>query len=288
MNAIVGLVVVVVCVVGGYAAMGGNLLVLWQPWELVIVVGGTIGAYVIANPRTVLADTGRALGSLFRGRPYSKADYLDLLAMVYTVLRTGRSKGFNELEKDFDAPADSGFFQRYPTVHRNRRALQFACDYLRLIQLGTRNPHELESLMDEEIETLSRELSKTPRALQAASDSLPALGIVAAIMGMVKAMGAINSSPEVLGHMVGGALVGTFSGILLAYCLVGPVASSIAAQREAEVSYFICIRSALLAYLHGYQPQICVEYARKVLTSDIRPSFFEVEDATRSPVREAA
>ena len=142
--------------------------------------------------------------------------------------------------------------------------------------------------MDEEIETLSRELAKAPRALQAAADSLPALGIVAAIMGMIKAMGAINSSPEILGHMVGGALVGTFSGILLAYCLVGPLATYVAAQREAEVNYFICIRSALMAYLHGYQPQICVEYARKVLASDIRPSFFEVEDATRSPVREAA
>src|SRR5690606_13044728 len=162
----------------------------------------------------------------------------------------------------------------------NEKALRFACDYLRLIQLGTRNPHELENLMDQEIDTLLYETLKTPKALQNMADALPALGIIAAIMGIVKAMGAINAEPEVLGSMIGGALVGTFSGILFSYCMVGPVAAAVKVRREAEINYFSCIKAGLIAHLCDYQPQISVEYARKVLTTDVRPTFEEVEKAT--------
>jgi chemotaxis protein MotA len=280
MRFMIGFVLVGLSVLGGFAAMGGSLHVLWQPFEGVIIVGSAAGAYVIANSRAVLKDTVATLRSLLRGQRNGRSEYLDLISLIYTVLRLAKSKGMMSLEKDIDNPRESPLFSQFPSVLRHDRSLRFLCDYLRLISLGLDKGHELEALMDEEIATLARELNQVPKALGGLAEGLPALGIVAAVLGVIKAMGSISEPPEVLGRMIGGALIGTFLGVLLSYGLVGPLANAARQRREAELNLFICIKAGLVAYLNGCPPQICAEYARKVLFADVQPSFDDVENAT--------
>lgn len=279
MNFAIGLLIVIGSVLGGFAAMGGNLVVLWQPFELLIVLGAGIGAYIIANPKSVLKDTLSAIMAMIKGRPYNKDDYLDLFTLLYMLFRAGRNN-INKLESDFDRPMESAFFKKFQKVYQNPKNVRFIADYMRLILLGSKNAHELESLIDEEIETIERDLNKVPNALAVMADSLPALGIIAAVLGVIKAMGAITEPPEVLGILIGGALVGTFLGVLLSYGLIGPLGESIRARREQELSYYIAIKASLIAFLNDYPPQICVEYGRKVIEAKVRPEFEEVEKAT--------
>lgn len=280
MRLMFGLIAVFASVLGGFAAMGGRLGVLWQPVEIVIIIGAGIGGFVIANSPTVLRETLRTVGAVARGRRTTKNDYLDVIALVYGVLRIAKSKGMSQIESDIDRPADSPLFNQYPNVMRHERCITFLCDYLRLAALGQDNAHDMESLMSEELDTLSRELNQVPKALQNFADALPALGIVAAVLGVINAMSAISEAPEVLGHMIGGALTGTFLGVLLSYGMVGPIASASRQRRESELNMYICIKAALCAYLRGSPPQVCVEFARKVLYTDIQPSLAEVEVAT--------
>lgn len=280
MKVIIGLVVAVACIAGGFSAMGGSLHVLFQPFEYVIIIGGALGAYIISNSSIVLKDTLKAAlpGSKKRR---GKADYLELLSLIFLIVRQAQSpNGLRSLEEDMDNPEESQLFKQFPRLTEDKKIVVFLCDYLRLISLGTKRPHELADLMDEEIETLKHELSETPRALQVIADAFPALGIIAAIMGIVKTMGHIDAEPAVLGMMIGGALVGTATGIFLCYCVFGPVAALLQRSRDAEANFYTCTRAALVAYLNKYPSQVCVEYARKVITSDVRPSFFEVESAT--------
>ncbi|HYH20740.1 MAG TPA: flagellar motor stator protein MotA [Azospirillum sp.] len=280
MRLLFGIVAVFLSVLGGFAAMGGRMGVLWQPVEIVIIIGAGIGGYVIANTPNVLRDTLGTVGAVARGRRTRKADYLDVIALLYALLRVAKSKGMSQIEADVDRPSDSPIFGQYPAIFRQERCLTFLCDYLRLIALGQDNPHDLEALMSEEIETISRELNQVPKALQNLADALPALGIVAAVLGVINAMSAISEPPEVLGHMIGGALTGTFLGVLLSYGLVGPIASAARHRRESELNLFICVKAGLGAYLRGSPPQVCAEFARKVLYADIQPSLAEVEVAT--------
>lgn len=280
MRLLIGLVAVFVSVLGGFVGMGGNIYVLWQPLEFVIIVGAGFGAYVIANTPTVLWESMRTLTGIVVGRRVRKGDYLDLISLLYAVLRAAKSKGMTSIENDIDHPEDSPIFSEYPAVFRYPRCLIFLCDYLRLIALGQDNPHDLEALMTEEIETISRELNQVPKALQTMADALPALGIVAAVLGVINAMSAIGGSPEILGHMIGGALTGTFLGVLLSYGLVGPIAGAARHRRDAELTLFVCIKAALGAYLRNSPPQVCAEFARKVLFTDTQPSLAEVEVAT--------
>lgn len=280
MRFLIGTVLVGLSVLGGFIAMGGHLHVLWQPFEALIIVGSAIGAYVIANSMSVLRDTVRTLRSLIGGRRQTRAEYLDLISLLYTILRVAKSKGMMSLEKDIDNPTESPIFTQFPSVLKHERSLRFLCDYLRLISLGLDKGHELEALMDEEIATLSRELNQVPKALGGMAEALPALGIVAAVLGVIKAMGAMSEPPEVLGRMIGGALIGTFLGVLLSYGLVGPIAGASRHRREAELNLFVCIKAGLIAYLNGSPPQICAEFARKVLYADVQPSFDDVEKAT--------
>jgi chemotaxis protein MotA len=280
MRLLFGLIAVFASVLGGFAAMGGRMAVLWQPVEIVIIIGAGVGGFVIANSPTVLRETLRTVGAVARGRRTTKNDYLDVIALVYGLLRVAKSKGMSQIEGDIDRPSDSPLFTQFPNVLRHERCITFLCDYLRLVALGQDNPHDMESLMAEELDTLSRELNQVPKALQNFADALPALGIVAAVLGVINAMGAISEAPEVLGHMIGGALTGTFLGVLLSYGMVGPIASAARQRRESELNMFICIKAALCAYLRGSPPQVCAEYARKVLYTDIQPSLAEVEVAT--------
>jgi chemotaxis protein MotA len=280
MRLLFGIVLVFASVLGGFFVMGGRMGVLWQPVEILIIVGAGIGGYVIANAPVVLKETAGTVLAVARGRRIRKRDYLELISLLYALLRQAKSKGLSQIENDIERPQESPLFAEYLRVHNHPRSVAFLCDYMRLFALGQDNPHDLEALMTEEIETIGRELNQVPKALQNLADALPALGIVAAVLGVINAMSAISESPEVLGHMIGGALTGTFLGVLLSYGLVGPIASAARHRREEELNLYVCIRAGLLAYLRECPPQICAEFARKVLYADIQPSLAEVEVAT--------
>lgn len=277
---IVGSLTVVLCVLGGYAALGGKLGVLWQPFEVVIIVGAAIGAFITSNPKIVLVRTFGAIGQMFRGSRYDKESYLELLTLLYQVFRIAKTKGMLALEQHIENPEDSQLFQQFPKFYADHHAVVFLCDYLRLVALGSDNPHELGDLMEEEIETHHHEQMQIANAIQTMADGMPALGIVAAVLGVIKTMGSITEPPEILGKLIGGALVGTFLGVWIAYGFVGPFASALRGIYDAEVKYLQCIRSGILAHLSGYAPAISVEFARKTLLTDTRPSFQEVEEAT--------
>jgi len=276
---IIGSVVVIISVVGGYVANGGHLGVLWQPFELVIILGAAVGGFVTANRKPVLSGAGKAIGGLLKAEKYDKAAYLELLSLLYAVFKLSKTKGALALEQHVEKPEDSTLFAQYPKFNGDHHAVVFLCDYLRLLTLGTDNHHEMENLMDDEIETHHEEQQAVVGAIQTIADGLPALGIVAAVLGVIHTMGSITEPPEVLGHLIGGALVGTFCGVLFAYGFVGPIASAVKARADADVRYFICIKSGILAYMQGYAPAVAVEFARKALNSDVRPSFYEVETA---------
>ena len=279
MFVIIGSIVVAASVLGGYVALGGKLAVLWQPFEAVIIVGAAIGAFIVGNPKSVIMKVGSAFGTALKGSPYKKDDYIELLSMQYQVFKLAKAKGMLALETHVENPEESDLFSQFPGFYANHHALTFICDYLRMFSLGTETPHEMEALMDEEIETHHHESHMVAAAVQSMADALPALGIVAAVLGVIKTMGSITEPPEVLGKLIGGALVGTFLGVFVAYGFVGPIATTLNAAYDAETKYFQCIKAGLLAYLNGYAPAICVEFARKALMSDVRPTFYEVEEA---------
>ena len=229
MLVLIGSVVVFACVLGSYVAMNGHLTVLWQPFEAVIIVGTAIGAFIIGNSKAVIRRTIKSLGHAFRGPKYTKDDYLELLSLQCQIFKTAKSKGMLALETHIENPEDSDLFNEFPTFSSDHHVVTSTCDYLRMISLGTENPHEVEALMDEELETHHHELSQAAAPVQSMADALPALGIVAAVLGVIHTMGSITESPEVLGKLIGGALVGTFLRVFVAYGFVGPLASTIKA-----------------------------------------------------------
>jgi chemotaxis protein MotA len=248
----------------------------------VIIVGAAVGGFVIANPKPVIARSAKIVGELLKGPKYTKENYLDVLSLLYTLFKLARTKGMLALESHVEKPDESHLFQQFPSVTANHHAMTFLCDYLRLLTLGTDNAFEMEALMDEEIETHHSEGRQVAEAWQTVADSLPALGIVAAVLGVIHTMGLITEPPAVLGHSIGGALVGTFLGVLLSYGFVGPIARSLGGIYDAETKYFQCIKAGLLAYVQGYAPAVAVEFARKALTSNVRPTFYEVEEAVQA------
>jgi len=276
---LVGAVVVLACVLGGYVAMGGHIAVLMQPFEFVIIAGAALGAFIIGNPKWIIGRAVKSLGQALKGSPYKKEHYIELLSLLYQILKLAKAKGMLVLEPHVENPDGSELFANFPLFHGNHHAVTFLCDYLRMISLGTENAYELEALMDEEIETHHHENSQVAAAIQTMADGMPALGIVAAVLGVIKTMGAITEPPEVLGKLIGGALVGTFLGVFLSYGFIGPMATTLKATYDAETKYLQCIRAALLAYVQGYAPAVAVEFARKALLTDVRPTFYEVEEA---------
>jgi len=276
---LIGAVVVFAAVFGGYAASGGHLLVLWQPFEGIIIVGAAIGAFIIGNPKSVLSRTSKAMGHALKGSRYNKESYLELLSMMYQVFKLAKSKGMLALEQHVENPDESSLFTQFPAFHGDHHVVTFLCDYLRMISLGTENPHEIEALIDEEIETHHSELNQVSSAVQTMADGMPALGIVAAVLGVIKTMGSITEPPEVLGHLIGGALVGTFLGVFLSYGFIGPLANTLKITYDAETKYYQCMKAGLLAYLGGHAPAVAIEFARKALLTEVRPTFYEVEEA---------
>jgi chemotaxis protein MotA len=280
MRLIIGIVTVFATVLGGYMAMGGHLEVLWQPFEAVIILGAAAGAFIIGNTGPILKQTAGVFGTLMRGPRYNKAAYVELLGLQFTIFKLVQSKGVLALEQHIENPHESTLFQRFPTFAKNHHAVEFMCDYLRMVTLGTRVPHEMEALMDEELETHHQENERVIGAVQSLADGTPALGIVAAVLGVIKTMGSISEPPEVLGHMIGGALVGTFLGVFVAYGFFGPFAQGLRNIYEAEAKYFLSMKVGMLAHISGYAPSIAIEFARKSLMSDVRPTFAEIDEAT--------
>lgn len=282
MNFIIGIVTVFACTFGGYLAQGGHIHVLAEaaPLELVIMMGTVAGGFIIANPTVVIKRTLRGFKLLVQKPKYSKASYIELLCMMYSVFKLIKTKGLLTLEQHVENPETSTVFGAFPGFQHNHHAIDFFCDYLRLITLGSDKPYELEALMDEEIEVHHSEDQTIVGAVQTVADSLPAIGIVAAVLGVIHTMGSITEPPEVLGRLIGGALVGTFMGVWLAYGFIGPMSNSLGAILNAEGKYLQCLKVGLLAHLQGFAPSISIEYARKTLLSDVRPTFVEVEEAT--------
>lgn len=281
MLVIVGLVVVFGCVAGGYVAAGGHLDILWQPFEFVIILGGGIGAFLVTNnSKAILSGTGKAMGRLVKGPSYKKDDYLELLTMQYQVFRLAKTKGMLALEPHIENPHESSLFSEFPKFHHDHHAVDFICDYLRLMSLGANKPHEIEAIMDLELETHHAEEHAIGGAIAGLGDALPALGIVAAVLGVIHTMGSISEPPEVLGHLIAAALVGTFFGIFMAYGVVSPLAGAFNVVAAEDSKYFECIKSGLLSHMAGNPPTVSVEYARKCLLSHTRPTFAEVEEAS--------
>ena len=279
MFAIIGMVAVVACVIGSYVAMGGKLAVLNQPFEVVIIFGAGISAFFISNPMKVVKGSFGKMAGVFKGAKYKKADYLELLSMQYQVYKLMKQKGALALEQHVENPHDSTLFKEFPKFHGDHHATDFFCDYIRLMTLGSDNPHEIEGLMEAELDVHHQEDHAYGHALTNLAESFPALGIVAAVLGVIKTMGSISEPPEVLGGLIAGALVGTFLGILLCYGWFAPLASAAKLIMEEESTYMSCMKAGLVAHLQGYAPAVSVEFARKTLMSHMRPSFKEVEEA---------
>lgn len=261
-------------------AMGGYMDVLMQPWELVIIGGAALGIYLIANSFSTVKDTGRALLEVLKNNIPKEQDYLEVLGVLHSLMRELRTKSRNEVEAHIDAPQESVIFQAYPKVLADDHLTHFICDYCRIIIIGNARPFEIEALMDEEIQTIRHDLLKPSHAMQTAADGLPALGIVAAILGIIKAMGAIDQSPEILGGLIGAALVGSFLGIFLAYALAGPLAVKMKYVRDKRMRLYIIVKQTLLAYMNGSLPQVAIEFGRKTISSHDRPSIDAVEQST--------
>ncbi len=275
---LLGIIIVLGCVAGGFVLSHGELLALWQPYELLIIGGAAFGAFVISNPAKVLFKVIKHLPGLFGGSKYNKALYMDLLALMYDLFAKARKEGLMSVESDIEEPESSEVFNKYPKIAKNPHALEFITDYMRLIVGGSMNPFELENLMSLELETHHEDAEGPAHALSRVADALPGFGIVAAVLGIVITMGSLGGPPEEIGHHVAAALVGTFLGILLAYGFVSPMAIALEHDAHEESKFYACIKTCLLANVQGYSPQVAVEFGRKTMSGHLRPSFQELED----------
>lgn len=274
---IIGYAIILAASVGTYA-VHGSLAALWMPMEYLAIFGLAMGGFVAGNGFKALKATLKALPKVFKGTRLNKALYMDLLAMLFEILAKVRKEGLMSIENDIENPHDSAVFSKYPNIVRDHHVMEFICDYLRMMVGGNLNAFEIESLMDLEIETHHQEAHVPVHAMSKLADATPAFGIIVAVMGVVNVMGSVGAPPAVLGKMIGGALVGTFLGILLAYGFVAPIAGQLAQKVEEEGKIFHVIKTVLLASMNGYAPQVAVEFGRKVLFSGDRPRFIELEE----------
>jgi chemotaxis protein MotA len=279
MLAIIGSVVVLVSVVGSFVVEGGSVLLLWHPSEIVTICGAALGAFLISNPVKVVKKAFSASIGLVKGPKYKRQDYVDLLKLIYDILVKIRKSGMLAIEGDIEHPEKSKLFTEYPRILADHHMVEFITDCLRLIIGGNLDPHELESLLDYELETHHHEAGEPAHAVQKVADALPGFGIVAAVLGIVNTMASIEgSSSAAIGEKVGAALVGTFLGILVAYGFVGPISSAVEHRAHEEGKAFDVVKMALVASVRGYAPPVAVEFARKLLWSDVRPSFADLEN----------
>lgn len=282
MLVIVGYLVVLGSVFGGYALMGGHFGVLFQPLEVLIIGGAAVGAFVAGNDSKTIRATVKELPRLLRSsHKHDKALFMELLALLYVLLSKGRKDGMMALESDVDDPQNSAIFAPYPVILHDARVLEFLTDYLRLIVSGNTDPHEIGELMEHELETYKHEGEIPAHSLTRVGDALPALGIVAAVLGVVHALASADLPPAEMGQLIAHAMVGTFLGILLAYGFVSPLATLVEHKVVESLKVYQCIKVTLMASLSGYAPQLAVEFGRKILFSTDRPSFSELDQHVR-------
>jgi chemotaxis protein MotA len=288
MFAIIGIVVVFLSIIGGFLMEKGKLPVLMQPSEMVIIVGAALGTLVIANPMSLVMRIFKSLIGILGGNRFTKGFYLESLKMLSDVFVFARKNGMAKLEEDVEHPEKSALLSKYPSLVKDHHLLHFVCDTLRTAVSGVVLPHDLDALLEQDIETHHHEISGPARSLTTVSDALPGLGIVAAVLGVVNTMGALGGPPEAIGEKVAAALVGTFLGILLCYGVVSPLAASIEKTNEAESQYYQTLRAGLMAFAKGMAPMIAVEFARRAIPPEMRPTFHEMEAACKGAPAAAA
>lgn len=281
MFVIVGFIIVLGAVIGGYILEHGNLHVLFQPVELLIIGGAGIGAFIIQSPSRVLGLVLKNISRVFSSKSASKDEFLEILSVLYTIFNKMRKEGLIAIEGDIEEPEKSPLFSKYPSILKNHHAVQFICDNLKVIISANVTPFELENIMELEMESHHHEAMTPSHSITKVADGLPALGIVAAVLGVVLTMGKIDEPPAVLGHSIGAALVGTFLGVLLSYGFVGPIGTHLGHIAEDDMVLFQVIKIALVSFVGGAAPQIAVEYARRVIPSNAKPGFTELEEAVR-------
>lgn len=283
MIVIIGYAVSMGCIFGVYIVHGGNIGVVLTalPFELITIFGGALGAFAVNNQPKVLKATIALIPQALKSSKYTKARYLELMALLYDILQKARKEGLMAIEKDVENPHESEIFKKYPALESDHHVVEFTTDYLRMMVSGNLNAHEIESLMDSEIETHHQEAHAPIAAIARLAGALPAFGIVAAVLGVVNTMGSVGQPPSVLGGMIASALVGTFLGILLAYGVVEPLGGLLEQKAEDNAKELQCIKTTLLASMQGYNPSTAIEFGRKVLFSTERPSFTELETHVR-------
>ncbi|WP_135450116.1 flagellar motor stator protein MotA [Tabrizicola caldifontis] len=289
MLGLVGIAVILVMVFGGYALAGGKLGIILKalPFEMIMIGGAAVGAFLISNDMASVKHTLRDVGKVFRGPKWKPDDYRDLLCLLFELLRLARANPV-ALEEHVESPGTSGIFGRYPRIRNDQEAMDLICDTLRAASMNYDDPHQVEEVLDKRMEAILQRAMHSSHALQTVADGLPALGIVAAVLGVIKTMGSIDQPPEVLGKMIGGALVGTFLGVFLAYGLMGPFASRVRAVVEEDIHFYQLIREVLVANLHRHPANICIEVGRQNTPHHVRPGFGALEEAMRNLRQDAA
>jgi chemotaxis protein MotA len=287
MLAIVGILVVCVSVFGGFLLEGGHIEVLFQPVELLIIGGAGVGSLLISSPMPLLKEIGHQLGGVFKGGGYSKADYMELLQLLFELTKTAKGNPLS-LEAHVDNPEGSEIFKKYPGVLKNHHAIHFLCDTLKVQLSAAMSPYDLEDLMNADLETSHAAEHKAPATVTRVGDAMPGLGIVAAVLGVVITMGKLSQGKEVIGHSVAAALVGTFLGILLSYGFMQPLSAKMEDNLDAQGKYIGVIKACLLAYAKNCGPKVCVEFARRSIPPECRPSFVEVDQGTAGGGKKAA
>ncbi len=289
MLGIIGIVMVVVMVFGGYVAAGGKLgiIVAALPYEIAMIGGAALGAFLIANDKSVIRQSARDFGQIFRGVHWKPEDYRDLLCLLFELIRIARSNPV-ALEAHIENPGESEIFARYPKIRADHEAVELICDTLRAASMNYDDPHQVEEVLEKQLEANMHHRLHTSHSLQTVADALPALGIVAAVLGVIKTMGSIDQPPEILGKMIAGALVGTFLGVFLSYGFVGPFAQRLGAIAREDAHFYQLIREVLVANLHAHPTNICIEVGRQNTPHALRPSFGELEEALRGLRQDAA
>ncbi|MBZ8131793.1 flagellar motor stator protein MotA [Afifella sp. IM 167] len=277
MAVLIGLIIGIGSLLGGFMAMGGHVGVIWQPWEYVIILGIALGTFIIANTFGVIKDAGAGILEVLKGTSPKRKDYLGLLSLLFALMRDLRTRPRNEVEAHIDDPANSVLFQHFPAILKDKELTQYICDYVRLIIIGNARSHEIEGLMEQEISTIKKHKVKSSGAIGTMAEALPAIGICAAVLGIVKAMGAIDQSPEILGHYIGSALIGTFVGIFSSYAIFSPLAHKMKVLRESQCQPYVIVKQTLIAFMNGALPQVALEHGRKTISSKERPTIDEVE-----------
>ena len=289
MIGIVGIVIIFVMVFGGYLAAGGKMGIILKslPFEMTMIGGAAAGAFVLSNDMAGVKHTLKDVGKVFKGTHWKHEDYRDLLCLLFELIRLARANAV-AVEEHIEAPEDSSIFQRYPKILKDREAVELICDTLRSASMNYDDPHQVEEVLEKRIEANLHHAMHSSHALQTVADGLPALGIVAAVLGVIKTMASIDQPPEILGKLIGGALVGTFLGVFLAYGLVGPFAAKVKSIIEEDSHFYQLIREVLVANLHNHATNICIEVGRQNTPGHCRPSYSELEEALEETKQDAA